>query len=666
MAFSFHYLTEDNLFEKFTASKKHTEALTEPFPEFERIARNRPYEAINSKYPKVTDGTTSSIIRKTSRRVLQQVPTGSVVADTDDDWLPIVAGFLYQNEILPNANEDYDLIQKGWTVIEKGLALGSAASYAPFISHDGLLTPDMTVSFWGDLYIQPGKKSGYACKYLFLRSWFQKEDIEALIEQEKDLKAQAKERGEKYEAAWDTAALKEILDRSDAKAVKQKEAYEKERNITDSGIELVTGFQVGVGATFYTFHPASKTIVRRKKSKDPRGKMPIDFFYAETDGANPLGRGIVEIIGGLQNMIDADMQMFHWNRALMIDPPMKKKGQFNSNTVAFEPGRINDLGTDPNADLVVMSVDTTSIQTYPQIYQLQQSQLFNLVQSPQSTLSTSDAALGQGKTPAALNQQKATISVDDNYIRKMFEAWFQNWSETAINLYFAERTGIELIQLDDETANKLRNLAKENKFDITQLSDDNKIMINFDDATPALKFRVDASTSKLQDDQTQQAAFSSLIQAIDASPVLAQMMSQKYPDKILALWNKIVTVSGVEDPEDLAIDLDEFKAQLQQDQQMQAQQAQMQAQVPQQQPQMPQQGDVGGQTQPQGMEPTDQENAMETQGDTMPEMSVNDQFTQMLQQLGFDDQVILQAHQMADNGSSDAEIMQALGIQSGR
>jgi len=602
----FSYLKEDNLLSTYTASKEYTESLTTPFPEFERIARNRPKKNIDPRYPKTTDGTTAATLRKLGKRVVQQLPTGVVETDDDNAWLPIVAGFIYLNKILPYANLEYDLIQKCWQVIEKGATFGATATYAPFINHDGYFCPDLTLPYWGDTFIQAGKKSGYDCKYVFLRSWWQPEDIDALIDQEKKLKKQAKERGEVYESTWDLKALEDIKDKTSKKPTEAETPTEKDRNVKTDAVEIITAFQNGVGATFYTFATASDesgeeevTVLRRKKNKDPRGKMPIDWYYHDSDGANPLGRGIPELVGGLQNLIDADMQMYQFNRALMLAPPVVVRG-IPKKKVVFAPNVIIDVGNSPDADVKPLTIDTAAVTNYPNLYGLQKSQLLNLVSSPDTSISAEIGNPGFGKTPSAINAQQANISVDDNHTRKNFEAWYEHWGETAINLYFAERTGVEELQLDKDTAQKLLKLVSEGKLvleepHLSALQNDNKIMIDYDTATPALKFRVDASTSKMKEDATQAEILTNLLASLEASPILSQTVPQ---EKILATWNRIVANSSVEDPEELTVDIEEFlqqqqMAQEQMAQQQMAMQQQLPAELPQEQmldigPEMPQ------------------------------------------------------------------------------
>ena len=624
---AYQYLTPKNIFKLWSKTKEHNDELTEPFPEYERIASNKPEDDTDFD---ITDGTSASIIQKTPKRVVQQLPTGVVETDDDNDWLPIVAGFKYRTEILPNANEDYSLFEKAQLTIERGLTFGSAVSVAPFINHDGTFSPDLTLPYWGDVYPQRGKKSGRSCRYIFIRSWWQKEDVDALIKSESDNAKQAKERGEKYKSTWDLDALKEIRDAATRKDEKASTSDEQEKGINQNAIEIVVGYQVGVRAKFYTFNPTKKKIIRTKVNKDPRGQMPADWFYGDIDGSNIFGRSIISLIGPLQNLMDRDMGAYHYNRALMLDPPRIQRG--NMSNVNYAPGVLMKA-VDQNAGIDVLKVDTTAITQFPEILQMLQSQLFNLVASPNSSISATNAVFGQGKTPTALNQQKATISVDDNAIRKAFEAWFEDWSETAINLYFGERSGVEVVTLDQETADKLRKLEIDGKLEEGFVNESNQIILDYDEATPALKFRVDASTSKMSDDQTKLAALELIQNSVDSSQAIQQFIMQYKPEIIASLHNRLVALSGVENPEDLTFDIKKLTEDIQQQEQQQM--IQMQAQQQSEQPIQPQQ----------------------------PQISQEDaELMATLRQLGFDDGTIGQAIQALDDGASEAQVLQGLGI----
>ncbi len=557
-----HFITEENLWVKYQSAKEWTEKWSQHFDEYERIARNEAPSDVPKRYANVSDGTTAALIRKTPKRVIQKLPTGTITSDDDSDWLPIVAEFILLNKILPYANSDYDLIQKFWTTLENGLTFGGQAVYTPFVEKNGEFTTDMVPVYYGDIFFQEGKKSLYSCDYVFMRSWWQPETIEQIITGERELAKTAKANGEKYEYSWNIKALEKIRSSVVQKDEQAKTASEEANNITSGGIEIVACFQKGVGAMFYVGSPAGEdkagAIIRRKKNKDPRGAIPIDYFYADVDGSNPFGRSIVELVGGMQNMLDGDMRAYKFNRALGLAPPLKVFGNVDTSQSFYEADALIEMGSDPHNNVEPLSVDTTAIRDYANIYGLNKSQLLNLFNSGGDTSIGSEVGNpGWGKTPAALKQQKEIMSTDDNYLRKNFESFFENWAETAVNVYFAEREGVEELQLDQKTADRLRELEREDKLKQGFVNDNNVIKINYSSATPALHFRVDASTSKLNGQSEQLESLQLLLQIAD-NPVLARLIPTK---NLAAAWNKIVTNSGVEDPEDLTIDLNEFDKQ---------------------------------------------------------------------------------------------------------
>lgn len=554
------FLTEKNFWHKYHKAVDWTRQWTEPFDEFVRIARNETEPGTPQEYARVSDGTTASLIRKTPKRIIQQLPTGVVSSDDDNDWLPIVAEFILLNKIIPYANSDYDLIQKFWSTVENGLVVGGQAVYTPFLKRGREFTTDASLVYWGDIFFQPGKKSFYDCDYFFMRSWWQPETIDQILEADKKIAEEVEKNGGEYTSTWDAKALQEVKKDITTKDAEARTRAEEKLGIDSSGIEVVMGFQKGVGAIFYTGCPANEgedgTIVRRKKNKDPRGLPPVDYFYSDVDGSNPFGRSIVEIVGGMQNMIDADMRAYKFNRALGLAPPVLVYGNVDTTQAIYEANALVDMGDDPKNRIEPLSVDTSAIANYPNIYALNKTQLYALFNSGgDTTVSAEVGNPGFGKTPTALKQQKELMSADDNYIRKNFESFFENWAETAINVYFAEREGVEELQLDRKTADKLRELEKEGKLEDGFVDSNNKVRIDYSSATPALHFRVDASTSKLNGQSEQLEALQLLLQ-IAATPSLSQIIPQ---EKLAACWNKIVANSGVEDSEDLTVDLDQFE-----------------------------------------------------------------------------------------------------------
>lgn len=634
MAFSF--LIEDNIFELCQQAKEHTERLTAPFPEYARIARNLPSNKTPRKFPKVTDGTTASIIRKSARRVIQQLPTGVVESDTKDSPWPILADFVYRTKILPLANTEYDLIQKCWSVMEDGKTFGAKAVHTPLLNKDGELLPDYIPIYWGDIFIQPGKKSGYDCDYLFLRSWWQKGDIDSLIAAERQRQKEARKKKLDYKSVWDLKALEEIKESSSTKDEMARTPSEDKLVLDPSGIEIVTGFQRGVDADIYIFNPATEKIVGRKKNIDPRGEIEIDWYYYDTDGSNPLGRSLLELVAPIQNLIDSDMQAYQYSRALGIQPTVNIFGNINEKRLSFAPNAMNKI-TDPNARIEPMNTDTSAIREYPNLYGLQKSQLMNLANSNADTSISSDVGNpGFGKTPTAIKAQSASMSVDDNADRKSFEAHFENWSETAINRYFGARNGKEPMQLDDETANKLRDLEDRTGKRIGYEWDKhtrNLIIVDFSKAKEALHFRVDASTSKLNNEAAQLEALQVLVTTLDSSQSLSAVVPMKQK---LAVWNAIVANTAVENAEDLKVS-EEAMEELQNN-------AQAAAEVP-----------VANDSQATEVLQTPQ-----SESESLPQRQPVDEFIAQLQEQGVSEDLVSEVPGMLEKGYSEEEILHSI------
>lgn len=610
----------------------------DPLDEFSRIARNKPHPGIDKNLPKVTDGTTSSIVQKTPRRIIQQLPTGRVVSDTND-WLTIVASFIYTNRILLNANMQFSLFEKCIQMVKGGLQNGSKTSYTPFVMRGNYIGTDLKVIGDKDIFFEPGKLSDTDSNFMFLRSWWQPKDIEAELHKQKQLKKMADERGEKFRSDWDLKALEALKDEVTQKPDDALTEAEKKQNSGDKGgIELVTAFQRGGGGKFFTLSPKTRDVVKTKVNKDPRGEHPLDTMYMDTDGYNPLGYGIVEQLAALQNLMDTEMQMYQFERALMLAPPTIKRGNWNKAQAKLVPNAIVDLGSSPDNSWEVLRRDTSALNNFAANYGLMKSQLLELASSPSATISAESGNPNFSKTSAGVDMQQANVSVDDNHIRKKFESWFERWSETAINLYFAERSGVEELQLDDETAMKLR------KLDPALVSEDNKVTIDYDTATEALKFEVDASTSNMKNDAQQLEALDGLVARLEKSPILQQVIP---PKKIIGAWNAIVAASGVENPEELSVSDEEL------DEQEQQQQAQMAAEPQMQQP-MPE-----APVEP----PIQPELPPEMPPEQPPEEALSQDdlaFITALQDMGYSDEKIQQALAMEQFGMPNEEIIAVL------
>lgn len=519
---AFEYIKPDELKQTYEDAKKFMLPLHQPFEEFERISRNKPHPGIDKSLPKVTDGTLAGLIKEQPKRVIQQIPTGKVKAT--EPWLEVAAGFILTHEILPNAESVASLIQKCWSLVSKALTYGSQPVYVQFLNRGEYFGTDFTLPYIKDVFLEPGKISDLDSNVIFLRTWWTKNQLQRIIEKEDGLASRAKQRGDEYKSGWDLEMLNDLIEEKPS----QKDANaatptEKGKMLNAGFYEIVHVFQRGIDACFYSFDPRrpdGDNILRTRKNKDPRGAIPIHFMYADQDFSNPLGRGSVELSGGLQNLLDSEVQMYQYNRALMLNPPLVKKGNYPKSRIKFSPNHVIDLGADANASLEALDIDTTAIQNFASNYGLIKSQILNLNSSTDTSVSSEVGNPGFSKTDAGVKSTEAKLGISDNYMRKQFESTWRDICETMINLWFAERQGVQELQLDQETADKLSQVAPEGTVD-----ENNMIRIDYTEETPKLQFMVDAGSSEEEDDQQQLESLQNMITEMAQDPLISYRLT---------------------------------------------------------------------------------------------------------------------------------------------
>lgn len=513
---AFEYIKEADLIERFSDAEKAALPLHQPFEEWERIARNQPHPSIARNMPKVTDGTLAALIQEQPKRVIQKPPTGVVTGA--DPILNLIAGYILQNEILPNCNAVAAPIQKSWAMTSKSLVYGSQPTFVQVVQRGDYFGTDFTLPYAKDVYLEPGKLSDRDSNIIWMVSWFAPNQIEAIIAKVRKLNRKAKRRGDEApETGWDVPVLKKAMKHISQKDQNSQTPNEKGKNLDQGYVKLVTAFQVGIGAKFYTFSPylaKGENVVRRKVNKDPRGKIPIHYMYANVDFSNPLGRGSVELSGGMQNLLDSEVQSYQYVRALSINPPLKIRGNIPANIIKYAPAAQWRMGSDPSADIEPLELSTRSLEAFPANYGLIKSQILNLNSSTDTSVSSEVGNPGFSKTDAGVKANDIKLGISDNYMRMQYEDTFQEICETSINLYFAERSGTQELLVDQETADKLRDIAPD------MVNAKNQVRIDYDTETPKLHFKVDAGSSESEDDQAQIEGLQQMLKDISADPYI--------------------------------------------------------------------------------------------------------------------------------------------------
>lgn len=521
MAFS--YITKDNIGERLNEAKQYMRPFFEPLAEYERIARNKPKENIPDKLPKVTDGTTAAFVSSRPKAVVQQLPTGTIESLDKDEDAAGIAELILTEKIIPNATSGGSVLQKCWGALAGALTYGAQPAFMFFKNKGGYYGADFKLPYIRDVFLQPGKTTAKDCDYIFMRSWYQKADIDAIIES--NVKG----------SGWKIDALRDLQE--NGKDSDSLTPAEKEGAADTQAIEIVFAFQSGVGATFYGYSPDTEAIVYEKENPDPRGIIPIHYLYVDIDQGNPIGRGAVSAVAPLQNMVDAEMQAYQYAQGLALAPPLQVTDGINLSSIRWEPNAVWHMGSNPNARVTPVNISNNIIANFPNNYSLTKSQILNINNTNDVSVSSEAGNPSFSKTSAGVKAQGERVNINDNHLMKQFEEWYGEICETMINLHVALSHGTDEIELTEE-------YIKRRRLDNPEFAE-TVAEVDYDKLTKGFAFRVDFSTSKVKQDSDAVDNLKGLLELRKQYPELQQYVN------LTKVFNRLITKLGVEDPEEL-------------------------------------------------------------------------------------------------------------------
>lgn len=541
-------------------------------PELQRITRGKPGKVPKGK-PKVTDGTLAGIRRETPKQIIQQLPTGKVIIKNNPD-MEDKANAILQDVILANANSGGTPYSKAKRGVKNTIDIGSTWAECFFNRRGSILHADYRIKHYRDVLFEQGKVSEFDSNFMPIIDWMTEADLKALIWQENELKKKSDGRKEAYEGEWELKALEELLDNGpDEKDLDNKSEAEKAANSSRGYFKVIRFYQIGVGATFFKYAPAIKKTIGKCVNKDPRGIIPVHGLVPEDDDESPLGEPLAAISAGKQNLLDFDMQMYQYGQGLQYSPPVKKWGQTPTHKIKLVPDAVIEMqGNRQTDDFEVVSINNAAINNFAQNYGLIKSQILNETgRTGDTSVSAESGNPGFSKTQAGVKGQQQRVGVSDNDLTKSTVLWHGRIFETLLNIHFAHSLGTKEVDLEPET-------MKRYKLEDSQ--------VDYDEDLGAIRFTVDASSSKAEDDGEQSEKLVSLMEV--------KNNAKEIDEKFMRMYNQLVKNAGVDDPESLLYtdeEMDFAKQQADMNRQMgmiQLQQAMEAAQNPPQ-PQAPEQ-----------------------------------------------------------------------------
>lgn len=506
----------------------------EPLAELERITRGKPGKIPQGK-PKVTDGTLAGVRRETPKQVIQQLPVGRAVIKDNPDMQGQITAVL-SDIIIPNANSGGTSYAKAKNAIKDTISNGASFAYCFFNRRGSIFHADYKRVYCKDILYEKGKVSEFDTNFMFMLGWYTESDIKAIIWQQEQLKKKSDERKEKYDGQWNLKHLQELLDHGpsekDQSAMSEEEKKMASQNSGGGFFKIAHAFQIGEGATFYSYSPVIDKVLKKCVTKDPRGIIPIHALVPEEDYANPLGEPLASISAGKQNLLDFDMQMYQYTQGMGVSPAVKKWGQTPTHKIKLVPDAVIEMqGNKQTDDFEVVNISNQAVSNYAANASYIKTQIYNEIGgSNDSSISAEAGAVGFSKTDSGVKQQETRTNISKNDMRKSYELWQGRIWETCLNIHFAESQGQKELELEPDTAKRLK-------------LEQNPVM-DYDQDYGTIRFTIDASSSQADDNDKESEKLVSLLE-------IKTNYGAEPDEKFMRMYNQIVKNAGVDDPEDL-------------------------------------------------------------------------------------------------------------------
>ena len=538
------FITKENFKSELDKAKAYMEQRVADFDSLDDItgAIADDSKTNNKKSPKIVDPTTAASIRRFPKSTVQSMPIIDAVVEGKRDSIPTyLANWLLRERVFNTDTFGRSFLETCWLAAEKGSTYGFCAAVTTF-EDDGYgdFGTRLRLVNYNDIFIEPGRSDVNECNFYFVRNWWQKSDVENIV----------KTGGE----SWDKGNLKALLESDNDEGTKPSGSQGPENNkrgISDSGIEVVTCYQRGYEAPFYT--AIDGEIIRTVKNKSVSGFPRVMFLTIDPDEEQPLGRSRVRLVAPMQRYLDMLTRNAAHAYEINSAPPISVKGRNIKGRIKFEPFAMWDLGSDPNAEIKLHGVDNTTLQQFPSLKQMFSADIQNLLSSPNASISGGSNSAGFSKTQNGVKFQQEMLDIEGNYLQKLMEDFIREYAKNSLDVLLSEYTGEELITADEELAEKMKaNFPEYIKDDGTMLVDWNSLK-NEDNELLRIKVTVVVGSTREEAEEKQREALQGLITALTQNEEAWSFI----PEKTKAmLVNKMIEKSGVEGVNELFINTD--------------------------------------------------------------------------------------------------------------
>lgn len=565
-------LTGEDLVKKLDDSQDFMDRVTSGFAEKnERILYRKPVVNTDGQmeYSELVDNTLPSYLEKMPKNVIQKLPTFVVDAHTHSKAEDLVYEFIAVKILLRSGStKGYGLLQKQWIELRAAGAFGACAVYLPFENDNGEYTVGEVPIYWGDLYPEAWSMNLNSTNFTQFRSLKTEDDLKNILNGEDD----------EVGGNWNKPGIQEVLDFGVGRSTSAAKTSNTKASIDGLPEHMYEIFKYVDKNWLVDWHYASGTILRVVPNLSRRRR--IVGLYSDYDGSSIMGRSLIDMAYSAQQALTSILRSFIYTSDYNTDPAKLVRGA-NLNEDTFDLTKGNTIFTaEETSDVKLLPTDTTTIQQFPQLYNLLKTVLLtSLPSSSDSSISAGSGDPTYSKTQAGVNSQDQKADIENNYYRKNYETYFEMNLENKLNVYLAEvraiaekNQAVPEIELDDEYANLVRECFETADEAAQFISSNNKVRLDLTDmrgVNVSVNFESTRDMAKEEDLKRLNTFMTGFFEAAKSDPSMAKVMRSVMP----YLMEEMTKNSNLENSAKIAAVMKQALEQVEADEKVAAEQA---------------------------------------------------------------------------------------------
>lgn len=523
-------LTPEDLVKKLDDSHEFMGRVTQGFSERnEKIFYRKPQVNANGQmeFSELVDNTLPSYLEKMPKDVIQKLPTFMTDGHSRSKAEDLVYEFIAVKILLRSgSSKGYGLLQKQWIELRNAATFGACAAYLPFENDHGEYTVGEIPIYWGDLYPEAWSTNLNTSNFIQFRNLMTEGDLERIRDGLGD------EIG-----TWIPGAIDTVLDYGTG-TNSGKEVTNTKASMDGLPEHMYETFKYTDENWIVDWHYASQTILRVIPNLSHRKR--VVGLYSDYDGSSIMGRSLIDMGYGVQMALTTLLRNFIYTSDYNTDPAKTVKGiSLNEDTFNLTKGNTMFLN-DEEGKIDLHSIDTTTLQNFPALYNLLMGVLLRSLPSSNATLPAGSGDPTQSKTQAGVNSQDMKADIENNYYRKNYETYFEMVLENKINIYLAEvkaiadrNDAVPMITLDDEYANLVKEaLTDEEKAKGTFINSKNQVMLDLSGSRGvniSVNFESTRDMAKEEDLKRLNTFMTGFFEAAKSDPSMAKVMRSVMP-----------------------------------------------------------------------------------------------------------------------------------------